>query len=97
MNIEELKEIIIPVLRKNDVVKAGIFGSYVTGDNKEDSDIDLLVELIEGKSLLDLVGLKFELEEVTDKNVDVLTYDSIHPKLKEIILNEELIIYEKVS
>lgn len=94
MNIEELKEIIIPVLRKNDVVKAGIFGSYVTGDNKEDSDIDVLVELIEGKSLLDLVGLKFELEEVTDKKVDVLTYDSIHPKLREIILNEEIILYE---
>ena len=94
MNIEELKEIIIPVLRRNDVIKAGIFGSYVTGENKEDSDIDVLVELVEGKSLLDLVGLKFELEEVTDKKVDVLTYDSIHPKLRKIIFNEEIIIYE---
>jgi len=44
--------------------------------------------------LLDLVGLKFELEEVTDKKIDVLTYDSIHSKLREIILNEEIILYE---
>jgi len=43
MNIEELKAIIIPVLRRNDVEKAGIFGSYVAGENKEDSDIDVLV------------------------------------------------------
>ena len=94
MNIEELKEIMIPVLRKNNVVKAGIFGSYATGENQKDSDIDVLVELIEGKSLLDLVGLKFELEEATKKKVDVLTYDSIYPKLREIILNEEIVIYE---
>ena len=94
MNVEKLKEIIVPLLRKNDVVKAGVFGSYATGEYDEDSDIDLLVELIEGKSLLDLVGLKFEIEEVTDKKVDVLTYNSIHPKLREIILNEEIILYE---
>ena len=94
MTIEELKEIMIPVFRRNDVVKAGIFGSYVTGENKNDSDIDVLVELIEGKSLLDLVGLKLELEEITNKKVDVITYDSIYPKLREIILNEEIVIYE---
>ena len=94
MTIEELKEILIPLLRKNDVIKAGIFGSYVTGENNENSDIDLLVEFVEGKSLLDLVGLKYALEEETNKKVDVLTYNSIYPKLRDIILNEEIILYE---
>ena len=86
MNIETLKKLIVPILQKNGAVKAGILGSYTTDENYEDSDIDVLVELIEGKSLLDL-------EEITGKKVDVLTYDSIYPKLREIILNEEIIIY----
>ncbi|HDY86869.1 MAG TPA: hypothetical protein ENH82_02000 [bacterium] len=90
MNLENLKKLIVPVLLKNNVIKAGIFGSYATGGNFKDSDIDILVDLIEGKSLLDLVGLKIELEEITDKKVDILTYDSIYPKLRERILDEEI-------
>ena len=90
MNIETLKKLIVPILQKNGAVKAGIFGSYATGENYEDSDIDVLVELIEGKSLLDLVGLKLELEEITGKKVDVLTYDSIYHRLKERIIREEV-------
>ena len=90
MNIENLKQIMMPVLRKNNVVKAGIFGSYATGAQYTDSDIDVIVDLKDGKSLIDLVGLKLELEEVLGKKVDVITYDSIYPKLREIILDEEI-------
>lgn len=54
MNLDNLKKLIVPVLRKNDVIKAGIFGSYATGEHSEESDIDILVDLVAGKSLLDL-------------------------------------------
>jgi predicted nucleotidyltransferase len=88
MNINEIKRKIIPILLKHNIKKASIFGSYARGEQKETSDIDILVEFGEGKSLLDLVRLKYELEEVLGKEVDVLTYNSIHPLLKEKILNE---------
>jgi len=88
MNINEIKRKIVPILLKHGVKRASIFGSYARGEQKETSDIDILVEFGEEKSLLDLVRLKYELEEVLEKKVDILTYNSIHPLLKERILNE---------
>ncbi len=62
-NIAELRSKIIPVLQQHDVIHAAIFGSFARGEEREDSDLDILVELGEGKSLLDLVALKLELEK----------------------------------
>lgn len=97
MNIQSIKAKITPILESGDVVKAAVFGSHATGEAKKDSDVDLLVEFSRRKSLFDLVGLKLELEETLKKKVDLLTYRSIHPLLKDIILNEQKIIYEKRS
>ncbi len=88
--IEEIKEIILPVLKKYNVKKASLFGSIVRGEYTEKSDIDILVEFEGRKSLLDLAGLKIELEEKLKRKVDVLTYKSIHPLLKDKILAEKV-------
>lgn len=85
-----LKKRIMPILKKNDVVKAGIFGSYARGEAKRKSDIDVLIKFKGRKSLFDLAGLKIELEEKLHKKVDVLTYRSIHPFIKNNILKEEV-------
>lgn len=77
------------------IVRAAIFGSQATGEAKKDSDVDLLVEFVGRKSLFDLVGLKIKLEKILQKKVDLLTYKSIHPLLKNIILNEQKIIYKR--
>jgi len=89
LNINDKKEL-IKILKKNDVEKAGLFGSYARGDAREDSDIDILIKFRGRKSLLDLAGLKIELEEKLIKKVDVITYDSIHPLIKENILKEQV-------
>jgi hypothetical protein len=89
MELEEIKDKIIPVLRRYDVRKASVFGSFVRGEESEGSDIDILVEFKGEKSLLDLVGLKIELEGVLGRKVDVLTYNSLHPLLKDRILKEQ--------
>lgn len=88
-NLEKIKDEILPILQKADVTKAALFGSYVRGDNTPDSDIDLLVELPRGKSLFDLVGLQMDLEKNLKKKVDVVSYRSICPHLKESILNNQ--------
>lgn len=87
--IEEIKKTIKRVLRKHGVKKAALFGSIVRGEAGKKSDIDLLVEFERKKSLLDLAGLKLELEELLKRNVDVLTYKSLHPLLRDKILREQ--------
>jgi len=89
MTILDIKNKIIPILRKYGVIKASLFGSIVRGENTDQSDIDLLVELPETASLLELASLKMDLEERLEKKVNVLTYDSLHPLLKDKILHEQ--------
>ena len=90
MNVEEIKRKILPVLKKYGVTKAGIFGSVVRGEAREDSDIDILVEIEGRMSLLDFAGLKLELEETLGKPVDLGEYSTIKPIIKEQILSEEV-------
>lgn len=97
MNIQTIKTKTTPVLENEGVVKAAVFGSHATGEAKQDSDVDLLVEFGSRKSLFDLVGLKLKLEKILKKKVDLLTYRSIHHLLRDIILNEQIVIYEKGS
>lgn len=93
--IEELKEKIIPILKANDVVRSSVFGSFARGEDTPESDIDLLVELEDDKSLLDLIHLKNELEDFLRKKVDVITYNSVNPRLKDYIFKDEVKIYGK--
>jgi len=89
-HIEEIETRIIHTLKSHDVARAAIFGSFVRGDAKEGSDLDILVEFKGEKSLLDLVGLKLEIEDSLGRNVDVLTYNALHPAIRERILNEQV-------
>lgn len=97
MSIEEVKNKVIPILKQHGVKKAALFGSFARGEQREDSDIDILVEFKdrENKTLLDLVGLQLELEELLNRKVDVLTYHSVHPLLKDYILKDQEIFYEE--
>ncbi|MBU4493264.1 MAG: nucleotidyltransferase family protein [Nanoarchaeota archaeon] len=84
-----LKKKIIPILKKNHVVKAGIFGSYACGEQKKDSDIDILVEPPKGIGF-GFAGIQLELEDKLKKKVDLLSYGAIHHLLKKRILKEEV-------
>jgi len=92
MELEEIKYKILPILKRYDVKKAAFFGSIVSVEQKEDSDIDILVEFEGERSLLDLAGLKIELEEALGRKVDILTYNSLHPLLRDRILQEQKVI-----
>src|SRR3989338_382732 len=86
---KKLVDDVIAVLKTYDIKRASLFGSYVRGENGKDSDLDILVELPKGNSLLDLVRLERKLEEALGKKVDVVTYKSVNPLLKEHIQNEQ--------
>jgi hypothetical protein len=80
----------LEILQKNGIKRAAFFGSIVRGEMTDESDIDILVEFEGRKSLLDLAGLKLDLEDALERRVDLLTYRSIHPLLKDRILAEQI-------
>ncbi len=65
-----------------------VFGSVVRGDARSNSDVDLLVEIEPGRTLLDLIALEQDLEELLGRRVDVLTDDGLSPYLQQQILAE---------
>jgi predicted nucleotidyltransferase len=65
-----------------------VFGSRARGDASPGSDLDLIVEMERGRSLLDLIALERELEAMLGIEVDVLTPGSISPYLRETIERE---------
>lgn len=88
-NLDEIKNKAIPILKEAGVKRSSLFGSVVRGKAREDSDVDILVEFPKGKSLLDLVKLERKLEQTLGKKVDLLTYNSIHPLLKDYIYKDQ--------
>ncbi|MCK4911407.1 MAG: nucleotidyltransferase family protein [Thermodesulfovibrionales bacterium] len=67
----------------------GVFGSSARGEEGTDSDVDVLVEFEEGHVTFDnYADLKFYLEDLTGRDVDLATPDVLHPRLKERILKE---------
>lgn len=90
--LAQIKSQIIQILEKHDIRRASLFGSMVTGRFTDKSDVDLLIEPKEGWSLLDLAGIKIELEEKLGRKVDILTYSAIHPLIRDRILEEMEVI-----
>ena len=65
-----------------------IFGSTARGDARPDSDVDVLVELEPGRSLLDLVAIKQDLEDALGRPVDVVTERALSPYLRQRVLED---------
>jgi hypothetical protein len=70
------------------VKKIGLFGSYANNRQRENSDIDILVEFEDEADLLHYIGLTIFLEEVFDKNVDIVSEFAIKEEIRDHILQE---------
>lgn len=90
--LNEIKNKALPILKEAGVTRSALFGSVVRGEARKDSDIDMLVEVPRGTGLFRFVGLKHKLENALKKKVDLITYASIHPRLRDRILQEQLSI-----
>ena len=88
-NLEKIKQIIVKTLKKHGIKKAGMFGSYVRGEQKENSDIDIIVEPPANIGFR-FAGIQLELEEKLGKRVDLITYSYMSPYLRESILKNEV-------
>jgi len=75
------------------VIQAGmanprVFGSVVRGEDREDSDLDILVDPAPRASLLDMAGLQIDLEKALGVKVDLRTPGELHPRFREKVLAE---------
>ncbi len=78
----------LEVARQYGVVRLSAFGSRARGDFTPESDLDLLVEVDEGATLLSLLSLEQKLEEMLGVAVEVLTVEDLHPAIRERVAAE---------
>lgn len=92
MTFEELlkakREEILKVCAKYGARNVRVFGSAARGEADEESDIDFLVEMEAGRSLFDLGGLQYELEQLLGRPVDVVTERGLKARIRERVLKE---------
>jgi hypothetical protein len=102
LNINEVKEKIKKqkeYLMNNFYVKnIGVFGSYARGEQNSYSDIDLVVHFFTDKKIgFKIVSLKDYLEDVLNKSVDLINYDSMSEKIKKNVEKEVIYLWEEIS
>ncbi len=88
----DIKKKVEPILREARVRRAALFGSYARGEQTERSDVDILVEYPDSYTLFDVVALRNALEQVLGKPVDLVSYNTIKPRLRTSVLTENVSI-----
>lgn len=86
--LKQKREDILKIASRYRARKVRVFGSAVRGEDRPDSDVDFLVELEEGRSLMDLGGLLMDLQNLLGRNVDVVTERALHWYIKDQVLRE---------
>lgn len=88
MDLRQKRDDILRIAAQYGARNLRVFGSVARGEDRVDSDVDLLIDMDPDRSLLDIVGFGQDLEELLDRRVDVLTGASLHPALRDRILAE---------
>ena len=86
--LQDKREEILRIAGAHGARNVRVFGSVSRGEAGTASDVDLLVKLEPGRSLLDLIAIKQELEDLLGREVDVVTEDAVSPYIREQILKE---------
>ena len=89
--LNEIKKKVVPILKRNNIKRAGIFGSYARGEQTKDSDVDILIEVRDNRmSLFGFVRVKIELEEKLGRGVDLVEYSVVKDRIKRSVLDSEV-------
>ena len=83
-----LRQYLPEISKKYSISYLGIFGSYVRGEQKEDSDLDVLVEFSKTPDLFEFIGLKQDLSDMLGVKVDLVMKNALKPTIGERILEE---------
>jgi len=86
--LRQLEGVAEEIRRRYRAEIVGIFGSYVRGEQRETSDLDVLVRFTPGATLFDLVGLADFLEERLGIRVDIVPVDTLREEIRDRVLQE---------
>ena len=87
-DIIDKRDQIVSIAAQYKISNVKLFGSVLREEEKTESDIDFLVDCGADCSLFDLISLKYDLEEILGRKIDVVTSDSVHWTLRDKILQE---------
>jgi len=94
MNADELvrnkREEVLRIAERHGARNVRVFGSVARGEASPDSDVDFLVDMEPGRSLLDLGGLLMDLQELLGRRVDVVTEQGLRSRVRERVLREAM-------
>jgi len=86
--LQQQREDILTLCKHYHASNVRVFGSVARGENREDSDIDILIDFPDSSSVLDYVALQRELEMQLSRKVDLVISECLHPLTKEQVLQE---------
>ncbi len=96
MGINEIlkkhREEILEIAKRHGAFNVRFFGSVARNDADDKSDVDILIEIVRGKTLIDLIALNDELEELLDRKVQVVTDEQISPYMRNSIISEAVVL-----
>jgi predicted nucleotidyltransferase len=95
--VEEKRAEILRIASRYGARDVRVFGSVARGEDDRESDVDFLVELEAGRSLLDLGGLQMDLESLLGCRVDVATTRGLKERIRERVLQEAMTISRTVQ
>lgn len=87
-------EALKPFIDEYGIRKIAVFGSYATGNENANSDIDILLDMTKQFGIFKFIGLKQYLEETMGKSIDLVESNCLEPLMKDSILAEAVTIYE---
>ena len=97
MNVKDI-DIIRNYFKTKPIAKAWIFGSYSRDEERADSDVDILVSLQDGAKMgFAFAGMICDLEDLLNKNVDLVVDGTLLPFAQESVNNDKILIYERAD
>lgn len=86
--VRQQRDAILAIARRHGVQRVRLFGSVVRGEDRPDSDVDVLAQFEDGRSLLDLAGFGLDLEDLLGRKVDVVSEGGLSPYIENRVLHE---------
>ncbi len=96
MGIDEIlmpkRQEVLAIAARHGARNVRVFGSVARGDARPDSDVDLLVEMEPGRSLMDMGGLLMDLQDLLGRDVDVTDPQGLHWYIRDRVLAEAILL-----
>jgi len=95
--IDEIKALLNPIFKANDVIKSILFGSYARGEATAESDVDLITYVKDSMSIFKFAEMSGDVEDILDKKIDFLYGgDEFSKSMQESIEKTGVLLFEKV-